>query len=405
MSADTGLPSGSVCGRDPEENGDGFSDISDSELLTLQDESDRDTNDAACVSHKNVQSSEEVVQSSGNTDEHKDTTDNIQHDEKQQISENPECSKLLQRKRKYMPTTPLQKYKMKYLCVTDLCSQMWCEQQMVYGYEIPELEQEKPPVMNAGASIHLARELELHDVVSVKTQTKEDVWAIKFLNVLSMIPILQSGGNVREFPVFRELEGVLLVGVIDELGYTSKGQLELRELKTRANPSLPGCAQSKQHNFQVSVYKILFDGMVMGLLQPEIFVQHLHLRLDQKLGPQVADHSRKVGLTVSTFGDILELICLNLRFSELPMIDCLKLEYCYQEDSSLLGCEMLNFEEQNVMDRLHFLLSYWKGGRELQGVDIEEAWKCRTCSFVEICEWRNTKAKEAIDRNQTKRGK
>ncbi|MEE6468835.1 hypothetical protein FKM82_008389, partial [Ascaphus truei] len=266
---------------------------------------------------------------------------------------------------------------------------MWCEQQMVYGFQLPEIVQLKNMnVINAGASIHLARELELHDVVSVTTQTREDVWALKCLNTITMIPVLQAGGRVREFPVFGELEGVFLMGVIDELGYSPRGELELRELKTRANPSLPGSAQRRSHNLQVSVYKLLFDGMVSGILQPEIFIHHLLLRHDQALGPQVKEHAKRVGFTISSFKDLLELMCLNLTFSNLPKIDCLKLEYCYQEDSTSLGCELVNFEEEKVMKQLSFFLSYWKGTRELLGVDIEEAWKCRTCDFADICEWR-----------------
>ncbi|XP_075450519.1 exonuclease V isoform X2 [Ascaphus truei] len=303
-----GLP----CGRRQEEDGDGFSDISDSELLALEEEAMIDTR---C------------------DDDNADTSTDLHQDE--------------------------------------------------MG----------------------GKELELHDVVSVTTQTREDVWALKCLNTITMIPVLQAGGRVREFPVFGELEGVFLVGVIDELGYSPRGELELRELKTRANPSLPGSAQRRSHNLQVSVYKLLFDGMVSGILQPEIFIHHLLLRHDQALGPQVKEHAKRVGFTISSFKDLLELTCLNLTFSNLPKIDCLKLEYCYQEDSTSLGCELVNFEEEKVMKQLSFFLSYWKGTRELLGVDIEEAWKCRTCDFADICEWRTTKSKEAAERNQTKRAK
>ncbi|KAM4701873.1 exonuclease V [Discoglossus pictus] len=382
-----------AAGQCQEEDGDGFSDISDSEFLAAQEDAGRDSRDAVCERSAQLCEGDHTADK---IDDYAGATADLHHGE---IKKDPG-----RRKRKSVPATPLEKYRMKYLCVTDLCSQTWCEQQMVYGFERPELEpEEKKPVMQAGASIHLARELEVHDVVSVKTDTREDSWAIKLLNVLSMIPVLQSGGRVREFQVFGEIEGVFLVGVIDELGYTPKGELELRELKTRANPSLPGHVQQKSHMLQVSVYKLLFDGMVRGQLRMDLFISHLHLRLDQTLGTHVKEFAIKAGLTVSTFKDLLELTCLNLEFSNLPMIDSLKLEYCYQGDSTSLGCELVNFDEQNITDLLTFYLSYWKGQRELQGVDIEEAWKCRSCSFTDICEWRATKAREAAQRNQTNR--
>lgn len=56
---------------------------------------------------------------------------------------------------------------------------------------------------------------------------------------------------MRELPVFGMLEGVFLVGVIDELHYSHKGELVLSELKTRGPRSLPGRAQERSHYFQV----------------------------------------------------------------------------------------------------------------------------------------------------------
>uniref|UniRef100_A0A8C5LTF4 Exonuclease V n=1 Tax=Leptobrachium leishanense TaxID=445787 RepID=A0A8C5LTF4_9ANUR len=311
--------------------------------------------------------------------------ENSKHKQQQQSAETS------QRKRKQQepPQTPMEKYKMKYLWVTNLCSQTWCEQQMVYEFELPEfIEPEKSEAMNTGSSIHLARELEVHDLVSVATKSREDSWAVKFINVLSMIPVLQSGGRIREFPVFGELDGVLLVGVIDELSYSPKGELELRELKTRRSPTMPTSAQKRSNQFQVSLYKLLFDSMVSGSLQPDTFIHHLHLNPEQALGPDVKEHASKMGLIASNFKDMLELTCLNLTYSDLPMIDGLKIEYCYQENNSLLGCEVVCFKSELVLEQLTFHMAFWKGLRETQGVDIEEAWKCRKCTFSNICEWR-----------------
>lgn len=60
-------------------------------------------------------------------------------------------------KRKQAPR-PLDRYALRYLCVTDLAGQSWCEQQAVFGMEEP-----RPPapetaaLLDAGKSIHLAR--------------------------------------------------------------------------------------------------------------------------------------------------------------------------------------------------------------------------------------------------------
>ncbi|OCT94275.1 exonuclease V [Xenopus laevis] len=380
---------------------DEFSDISDSELLKIHEEAVNEDKGGG----KMVQTTEGGSRSSGNcADVAGCSVVSFQIEENKEKSQGHEGSS--HRKRKQMPIMPMEKYRMKYLWVTNLCSQAWCEQQMMYEFEFPELlKLEKTDAMNKGASIHLARELEVHDVVSVTTQTKEDSWAIKFLNILSMIPVLQSGARVREFPVFRELNGIFVVGMIDELGYTPKGELELRELKTRTTPTLPGTSQTVTHQFQVSLYKLLFDGMVTGLVQPDVFIQHLQLKPDQALGEQVIEHVKRAGFTASTFGDLLDLTCLNLTFSELPTIDCLKLEYCYQADGTSLGFKTVTFEEEKLMELLNSCLSFWKGQKEAQGVDIEEAWKCRHCSFASICEWRTRRSEHLSRTGQSKRTK
>lgn len=363
------------------DNDDSFSDISDSELLQLQHTAE--TGDQDLREEKNKQ-----------TGDGKTSLESIDANVESGVGLYQDGTDILQRKRKTEEETPLERYSLRYLSVTDICSQVWCEQQMVYKIEKPALiEPEKTAAMSEGSSIHLARELEVHDIVSVTTQTREDSWAIKCLNILAMIPVLQSGGRVREFPVFRELDGIYVVGVIDELRYSSKGELELKELKTRATPTLPRSAQKRSHELQVSLYKLLFDGMVSGVLQPDVFMQHLKLRPEQELGPQVKEHAIRSGLIVSTFRDVLELTCLNLTYSDLPMIDSLKLEYCFQGDGSFLGCDEVMFEKEKVSEQIQFYFSYWKGLREVRGVDIEDAWKCRMCDYSSVCEWRMQKTR------------
>ncbi|KAL6034432.1 hypothetical protein STEG23_017426 [Scotinomys teguina] len=289
--------------------------------------------------------------------------------------------------------SPMERFHLKYLYVTDLCSQNWCELQMVYGKELPGfLTPEKAAVLDSGASIHLAKELELHDLVTVPITTKEDAWASKFLNILSMIPALQSEGRIREFPVFGEVEGVFLVGVIDELHYTSKGELELAELKTRRRPVLPLSAQKKKDCFQVSLYKCIFDAMVQGKVTPASLVHHTQLCLDKPLGPSVLRHARQRGFSVKSLGDLMELVFLSLTLSDLPAIDTLRLEYVHQKTATVLGTEIVTFEEKEVKDRVQHYVAYWTGHRGPQGVDVEEAWKCRTCDYVDICEWRRGRA-------------
>ncbi|XP_072325825.1 exonuclease V isoform X1 [Scyliorhinus torazame] len=311
------------------------------------------------------------------------------------------------KRRKRDGRIPLERFGWKYLSVTNLSQQAWCEQQVVYGMELPHIQQlrEEVPVVRAGSCLHLARELEVHDIVPINVESREDSWAVKILNLLSMIPFLQAGEHVRELPVFGELEGILVVGVVDELRYNSKGELELRELKTRRQRTFPSAAQKKSHHLQVSIYKLLFEAMIKGQLNKDVLTQHLHLQTEQPLGSEVLVHAHKVGFTVNTFGDLLDLMLLNLTYAEILDVDTMTIEYCHQADASVIGTEVVPFEEEWVKSELKHYCSFWKGQREAKGVDIEEAWKCRYCDFADICQWRQSKSEEATQKNRANQSK
>ncbi|XP_044286190.1 exonuclease V isoform X2 [Varanus komodoensis] len=289
--------------------------------------------------------------------------------------------------------TPLEAFHLHHLKVTDLSEQVWCEQEMVYKRKHPDLwSPEKLELLNTGKSIHLARELEVHDLVPVHTTSREDFWAIKVLNLLLMIHDLQA-------------EGIFVLGVIDQLGYTAKGELELSELKTRRKASMPTAAQKKRDGFQVFLYKYLFDAMVQGCLTTEAFLQHLHLRPMQVLGPHVQEQVGNAGLTVHHFQDLLELMSLRLTFSEIPAVERLQIEYVHQESNAPLGTELLSYNKDSVAATVQHLLAYWKGRRDAEGVDIEDAWKCHYCTYAGICDWRMNKIGRSPGKNWQKRSR
>lgn len=180
----------------------------------------------------------------------------------------------------------------------------------------------------------------------------------------------------------------MLVGVIDELRYTAKGELELAELKTRRHPMLPLEAQKKKDRFQVSLYKYIFDAMVQGKVTSASLIHHTKICPDKPLGPSVLRQARQGGFSVKSLGDLMELVFLSLTLSDLPLLDILKIEYIHQETTTVLGTEIVDFEEQEVKSKVQHYMAYWMGHREPQGIDVEEAWKCRTCSYADICEWR-----------------
>ncbi|KAM7214209.1 Exonuclease V domain containing protein [Rhypophila decipiens] len=67
-------------------------------------------------------------------------------------------------------------------------------------------------------------------------------------------------------------------------------------------------------------------------------------------------------------------------------------------------CTNTHFVEHSILDLyLKDDLQWWRAEREPRGVPLEEAFKCRTCEFVDSCEWRNNLDQEAL-RKARKRG-
>lgn len=73
-------------------------------------------------------------------------------------------------------------------------------------------------VMAKGEVVHKKLEKEIHPVeVKVTTQTKEDTWGLRLLNMIANLEALLTIGKCREFPVVGFVKGYMVVGVIDEL--------------------------------------------------------------------------------------------------------------------------------------------------------------------------------------------
>lgn len=155
--------------------------------------------------------------------------------------------------------------------------------------------------------------------------------------------------------------------------------------------------------YKVALYKLLFDALVRGEVKKEHILEHLKLRASLALGTEVISHAANVGIIVVTFGELLDAFLLTLSCSDLPCVDVLQLEYCHQETSSLIGTVLVQFDEPQLRAELRGYLEYWRGQREPKGVDIEDAWKCTSCVYEEICDWRQNRYQVSESLHTSKR--
>jgi exonuclease V len=93
--------------------------------------------------------------------------------------------------------------------------------------------------MKQGTRVHKVLEEQVHQVVPVDIQTKEDGWGLRIWNIIQGLRTLRATGLTRELEIWGILDGQVVNGVIDEVSYTCPDP-ELEEaLEKSKSTSLP----------------------------------------------------------------------------------------------------------------------------------------------------------------------
>ena len=249
----------------------------------------------------------------------------------------------------------------------------------------------------------LPTELAIQDKVDVCVTSSEDIWAIKLINLVSAINSFLVGAPIRrEIPIFGSPfnNGVFMVGIIDEIRVDPETfDFDILEFKTRSSSSLPSKAQKETHHLQVLLYKKLFDDLVRGKVTKDTVARSLRLDLNKLFGEDIQKHVNKLS-TQKQFNNLDRLLDFTFeRLSSVPCISQCLIEYCYQGDKSTIAIQTVAYDDRWLEERCNHYVAYWKGDREVKGVDIEEVWKCQRCDFADDCEWRQRKGRECTMTN------
>ncbi|KAJ9137451.1 Exonuclease V [Pleurostoma richardsiae] len=66
------------------------------------------------------------------------------------------------------------------------------------------------------------------------------------------------------------------------------------------------------------------------------------------------------------------------------------------EGGAVVGQNVFPVDDNSLNQFLAENMQWWNGKRKAHGVDIEEAFKCRTCEFAELCTWRKEMDEENL---------
>ncbi|KAJ3331860.1 hypothetical protein HDU76_001999 [Blyttiomyces sp. JEL0837] len=249
------------------------------------------------------------------------------------------------------------KWRKGWLSVSDFSSLQWCEQQ-VYYETTTGMKRVQTDVMKKGSVIHEKLEREIKEVVEIPIHTKEDAWALKFVNMIVNIHCLVHQDLAREIPVFGRVGNFLIHGIIDQIERrdvasqssnipptvvssaaadqslkdiigkdreeTSKSsgvddslnsssttsvsiqspvwEFILSDTKTRSVRSLPTPSRSKPSRLQILLYRKLWNDMVEGLFDSSFFIEKMCEVGSEEGGcssyPQLCSQSKEENSTI-----------------------------------------------------------------------------------------------------------
>ncbi|KAL3653080.1 hypothetical protein CASFOL_002761 [Castilleja foliolosa] len=272
------------------------------------------------------------------------------------------------------------------LSVTDITGTEWCEKQM--EFILLRGKPKRTKAMKAGSARHVVLEEEVIKRVKVHVQSAEDVWALKFMNFIVGANQLLFDGLTRELPLVGFVEGVWMVGIIDEIRMPvtdeSKRFPILVDTKTRVRPNLPGEHQRRNGRLQLMCYKYMWDSLVADKFPTQKFCDFFSLNPNLILSPELRESTTKSGFPSETLNDLLRYFgnsCCLLTEAH----DQLLLRYELQEDNSLLGEDEFAYEGEWVKDQIKSCLEFWLGKREATYAPMDERWKCNYCKFASVC--------------------
>ena len=104
------------------------------------------------------------------------------------------------------------------------------------------------------------------------------------------------------------------------------------------------------------------------------------------------------GTPSSTPQSIQELPTTFTRLSPI-----LTATYLSSKTSELLGSKSILFDSSLLKGYLEDNLSWWHGERAARGVDLQEAWKCRSCDFRDDCSWIHERDAAAVAEVQARK--
>ena len=225
------------------------------------------------------------------------------------------------------------------------------------------------------------------------------------------------------------------VGVLKSLRAMRRktSKVYLSDVKTRGVKSVPKGASFRPTLMQLMLYRSLLSDLAANKLNADVLfgrydldaTAHFSDNFIAQVGPlhetfhdALADPSQRSELPETkqdSVDIVLEHNCLRQLWALMVLEfertmpggadsigQVLKAEYRHQVDGSILGIKTFLYDRNVIQNYVDDEMSWWRGRREARGVNVEEAYKCRSCEFVDGCQWRMAKTEEVTMAQRTR---
>ena len=222
---------------------------------------------------------------------------------------------------------------------------------------------------------------------------------------------------------------------------TRRRKVYLTDVKTRGTKSIPGTIAFRPTLYQLMLYKLVLSDLATDKVDSKVIFDRYSLNPNEPFSeyfinsiaslngisssaeqPQSSDPSTEPSSAApsstqdslfSSLNDDLLTLLENNSLSQLcrrmikdfeitlpdganSIADVLKAEYRSSSTGDMMGEKTFVYDQEVVEKYVEDEMKWWRGERKARGVEVEEAYKCRSCEFGEECEWRKEKEDEAI---------
>ncbi|KAF2151156.1 hypothetical protein K461DRAFT_168287 [Myriangium duriaei CBS 260.36] len=228
------------------------------------------------------------------------------------------------------------------------------------------------------------------------------------------------------------LKDTLSASQNDALAPISAKKVYITDIKTRSSRSVPKDEVALRPTYmQLMIYRRLLSQLASDSVTADQIFARYHVDgeaifsdvfisqiggLDQPLQPPTSSYGSDADsdYAPNTQDSLTELLAHNnlsklwtLMIAEIgaaiPDIGAmLRAEFRAAASGDVMGSKVFLNDERRLDGYVRDEMAWWKGDRAARGVDIEEAFKCRICSFADGCEWRKEKVEEGLRKAKTK---